>query len=81
MQNDADLIVDLWSRIKPYITQKERLDVADQIVTVFDEHGLIDGIEGLVDSLDRPLAAAIKSRYSFDSIEEEEDEYEDEYED
>jgi hypothetical protein len=80
MQHDAELIMDLWSRIKPHIAQKERIDVADQIIAVFDEHGMVDGIEDMAGSLDRPLAAAVISRYGLDIIEDDDDErYENQY--
>lgn len=72
MQHDAELILDLWSRIKPHIAQKERIDVADHIVAVFDEHGMSEGIEDVADSIDVTLGAAVKSRHGLGDIEEEE---------
>jgi hypothetical protein len=73
MQPDVDLITELWARLKPFVPQKERLDVADAIVAVFDEHGYADGLEEAVDTLDRPLGAAVKSLYGVDEYEEDED--------
>lgn len=75
MNNDVDMIVDLWSRIKPIIPKKERLEVADAIIAVMDEHGYSDGIEN-ESSLDRDLLAAVKSHYGSDIDEEDEDDIE-----
>jgi len=60
--NNVDLIVDLWSRIKPYIPVKERADVADSIIAVFDDFGMTDGLEK-EQGLDKELKTAIKDYY------------------
>jgi isocitrate dehydrogenase kinase/phosphatase len=78
MNNDVDMIVDLWSRLKLLIPKKERLEAADVIVAVMDEHGYADGLED-EDSLDKELLAAVKSHYGVDLDEDDEDECEDEY--
>ena len=69
-----DFIVDLWSRIKHLVPQKDRLDAADAIVAVCDEYGYADGIEHHED-LDKELNAAVKTHFG----DAEEDEYEDGY--
>lgn len=73
MQPEVDLITELWSRLKPFIPAKERLDVADVLVEVFDEHGMADGLEDQVDTLDKTLAAAVTSLYGLDADELEEE--------
>lgn len=68
-----DFIVDLWSRIKHLVPAKDRLEVADVLVSVCDEYGYADGIEDFED-LDKELRAAVKSHFSgFDSEDEDED--------
>lgn len=66
--------MELWARVKSHIPPKERLEVADIFVVVFDEFGLVD--EDLLDEdLDRELRAAARSHLS--SIDEEVEEDED----
>jgi len=71
VSQDNELILELWSRIKSHIAPKERLEVADIMVVVFDEFGMVD--DSLLDEeLDRELRAAAKSHLS-DGFEEYED--------
>jgi len=72
--NNTDLIIDLWSRIKPYISNKERPDAAESVISVFDEYGMTDGIEK-EEGLDKDLKSAIKNYYGDVDIEEADDEY------
>lgn len=65
--------MELWARVKSHIPPKERLEVADIFVVVFDEFGLVD--EDLLDEdLDRELRAAARSHLSSFDEEVEEDE-------
>lgn len=74
ISQDNELILELWSRIKSHIPPKERLEVADIMVVVFDEFGMVN--DSLLDEeLDREMRAAAKSHLS-DGIEEFEDEEE-----
>ena len=73
-----DFVVDLWSRIKPFVPAKDRLDVADAIVAVCDEYGYADGIEHHED-LDKELNAAVKTHYGDPEEDFDEDEYENGY--
>ena len=66
-----DFIVDLWSRIKPIVPAKDRLDVADALIAVCDEYGYADELEGHTD-LDKELHAALATYYGADV---EEDDY------
>jgi hypothetical protein len=71
ISQDNELILELWSRIKSHIPPKERLEVADIMVVVFDEFSMVD--DSLLDEeLDREMRAAAKSHLS-DGIEEFED--------
>lgn len=79
MNQETDMLVELWAGIKPFINAKDRLDVADHLVAVFDDFGMGDGLEGASTTVDNHLEAAIKGRYGIDSADEEEDEYADQY--
>jgi hypothetical protein len=58
-----ELLLELWTRIKSHISPKERLEVADIMVIVFDEFGLVD--DSLIDEdLDRELRAAARTHLS-----------------
>ena len=69
VNSNHELLLELWSRVKPHIQPKERLEVADIFVVVFDEFNLID--EDLInEDLDRELRAAARSHLS-ETVEEE----------
>lgn len=70
MQNDADLIIEIWSRMKPFVTAKDRLDAADALVVVFDDFGMTDGFDDHQEAMDKQLGAAIHSRFGLDEEEE-----------
>ena len=76
MVNDNhELLLELWARIKSHIAPKERLEVADILVIVFDEFGLVE--DSLLDEdLDKEIRAAARSHLS-DTIEDEDDSGED----
>lgn len=73
MVNDNhELLLELWARIKSHIPPKERLEVADILVVVFDEFSLID--DNLLDEdLDKEMRAAARSHLSEDVEDEESD--------
>jgi len=69
-----DFIVDLWSRIKPLVPQKDRLDAADALVAICDEYGYADGIDMHMD-LDKELHAAVQTYFGDLDEDDEEEEY------
>ena len=75
MNNDIDMILDLWARMKPILPKKDRLEVADVLVAVMDDHGYADGLED-EQSLDTDLLAAVRSHYGIELDDDDEDEYE-----
>lgn len=73
MVNDNhELLIELWSRIKSHVAPKERLEVADIFVVVFDEFGLIED-DLLDEDLDKELRAAVRSHLAEDVEDEDED--------
>lgn len=64
-----ELLIELWSRIKAHIPPKERLEVADKMVLIFDEYALIDD-SLLNEELDKELRAAARSHLATQDEEE-----------
>mgnify|MGYP000700488545 CR=1 FL=1 len=72
VNENNELIIELWARLKSHIPPKERLEVADIMIVVFDEFGKVD--DDLMDEdLDRELRAAVRSHIG-DPLDIEEDE-------
>lgn len=68
-----ELLLELWSRVKSHISSKERLEVADIFVVVFDEFGLIE--DSIFDEdLDKEMRAAVRSLLAEEPDDEDEDE-------
>ena len=60
VNENHELLLELWARVKSHIAPKERLEVADIMVVVFDEFNLVD--DNLLDEdLDKELRAAARS--------------------
>lgn len=79
IRESHELLIELWSQLKSHIPAKERLEVADLIVTIFDEYGQIDS-EILAEDLDKALKAALRSRLEVDEEDNDDDVYDsDEY--
>jgi hypothetical protein len=74
MVENHELLFELWSRIKSHIPPKERLEVADIFMIVFDEFSMVD--ESILDEdLDKELRAAARSLFAEpeEELEEEQD--------
>lgn len=72
MNENHELLLELWSRIKTHIAPKERLEVADILVVIFDEFSLVsDSL--LEEDLDKELRAAARSHLLIDEDEDNED--------
>jgi len=76
VNENHELIMELWARIKSHIAPKERLEVADILVVVFDEFSLVDE-ELLDEDLDKELRAAARSHLSEPIEDGEDDNYND----
>ena len=78
VNENNELIIELWSRLKSHIPPKERLEVADIMIVVFDEFGKVD--DDLMDEdLDKELRAAVRSHIGDPLDLEEDEEDDDEY--
>ena len=73
-----ELVLDLWQRIKAIIQPKERLEVADTLIVVFDEFNFLDD-DFVNEDLDKELRAAAKSHLvthdDIDDLDEDDDGY------
>lgn len=72
-----EFVVDLWSRIKPFVASKDRSEVTDAIVSVCDEYGFADGLEDTTDC-DSVLQRSIERYFGEeDEVYDEEDMHDD----
>lgn len=80
MVNDNhELLMEIWARVKSHVQPKERLEVADILVGVFDEFNLLEA-ELLDEDLDKELRAAARSHLAHsEEIENEEEGDEDDF--
>lgn len=78
ISENHELLLELWGRIKSHVAPKERLEVADIMVVVFDEFGLVSD-ELLEEDLDKELRAAARSHLDAAEYEEEDEEIDDDY--
>ena len=78
VNQNHELLLELWSRIKSHVAPKERLEVADILVIVFDEFGFVEE-DLLEEDLDKEMRAAVRSTLAVDVEEEEIDHDEDSY--
>jgi hypothetical protein len=77
INDNHELLIELWSRIKSHIPPKERLEVADTLVVVFDEFSLLED-SFLDEDLDKELRAAAKSHLTVVDVDNE-DQDDDDY--
>lgn len=63
-----EMLIELWQDIKHFVPAKERIDVADRLVSIFDQYGMADGIEDEV-GLDKTLRAAVAAHFHIDEDE------------
>lgn len=79
MNPELVLLVEVWDKFKTHIPKKDKLDVAESLVRLFDEHVDIMDAEHELNELDASLKAAVVSHFDLGFAEEDDDEY-DEYE-
>ena len=60
IHDNNEVILELWARLKSHVPVKERLEIADLLVSVFDEYNMLD--ESLLnEDLDKELKTAARS--------------------
>ena len=70
---DNEILVELWETMKPYITARERMHAADELISFMDAHGLVDDLDTDVEHLPKELRAAVITHYDIEPDEEEEE--------
>jgi hypothetical protein len=73
MNPEIELLYNIWDSVKPYISAKERLHVAEEILRKFDEHVNISEVEESLNTFDSVMKAAIVSHFDI-GLEDDEDE-------
>jgi hypothetical protein len=74
MNPEVALMYEVWDNIKSTIPQKERLQVAESMVRIFDEHVDISEVENNLNEFDTIMKTAIVSHFDIGLEEEDEDE-------
>lgn len=68
---DNELLIEVWDSIKIYISSKDRVSAATNLIRIFDENGMSDGLEHETD-LDTPLKAAVVHHFGIEHDSDEE---------
>lgn len=75
MSPEVALLAETWQLVKSHIHAKERLEIAEAMLQIFEEHVDISELEVYKNELDSVMKAAILSHYG-DELDDEEDEWE-----
>jgi translation initiation factor RLI1 len=73
MNPEIELLYNIWDSVKPYVSIKERLHVAEEIVRVFDDQLDISEVEDNLNQFDSVMKAALISQYEFGFDDDDED--------
>jgi len=65
MNPETELLYNIWDSVKPYVSVKERLHVAEEIVRVFDDQLDISEVEDVLNQFDSVMKAALISHFDF----------------
>lgn len=69
MSPEVSLLSEVWQMVKNHIHTKERLDVAEDMLRIFDEHVDLSDLEVYKNEFDRNMKAAILAHYGEDDPE------------
>ena len=73
MNPDLDFLVEIWDGMKNYITKKDRLQAAEQIITIFDENADLADIQVNINMFDSAMKNAIIGHFGLDEDEDDAD--------
>ncbi len=65
MNPEIELLYNIWDSVKPYVSVKERLHVAEEIVRTFDDQLDISEVEDNINMFDSVMKAALISHFEF----------------
>lgn len=72
MSPEVALLSETWQLFKNYVHAKERVEIAEALLELFEEHIDISDLDTWKNEFDRSMKAAIHSRYQ-DELEEGDD--------
>lgn len=78
MNPDISFLHDLWDGIKAFVPKKERLQVAETVVRIFDDNADIESVEDSINEFDSVMKAALIAHFDI-GLDEEDDDDEWEY--
>ena len=73
MNPDLEFLVEIWDGMKNYIPKKDRLQAAEQIITIFDENADLAEIQDNINMFDSAMKNAIIGHFGLDEDEDDED--------
>ncbi len=73
MNPDISFLHELWDSIKSFTPKKERLQLAESVVRVFDENADIGDIEPHLNEFDHAMKTALMEHFSIGLDDEDED--------
>ena len=73
MNPDLEFLVEVWDGMKNYITKKDRLQAAEQIITIFDENADLADIQANINMFDSAMKNAIIGHFGLDEDEDDAD--------
>jgi hypothetical protein len=73
MNPDLEFLVEVWDGMKNYIPKKDRLQAAEQIITIFDENADLAEIQDNINMFDSAMKNAIIGHFGLDENEDDED--------
>lgn len=65
MSPEVALLDEVWDIVKPHISKKDRIEVAETLLRTFEDHVSLDDIEEHIQSFDAAMKAAIKSHFDY----------------
>jgi hypothetical protein len=74
--DEVNLIVDVWTSVKPFLDKKERYDAACALLRSLENHYEMDSVAEELLGNDSTLDTVIKDLYTADDIMDDEDNYE-----
>lgn len=73
MDPDLDFLAEVWDGLKHYITKKDRLQAAEQLITIFDENADLNNIRENINMFDSAMKNAIIGHFGLDEDEDEDE--------
>jgi hypothetical protein len=74
MSPEVALLQEVWGIVKPYVHAKEREEVAEEVISAFEEHVDLEDLEVYKNEFDSAMKVAISARLEEEEYDEDEDE-------